>query len=87
MDLSLFSVPPFFLPDTWWISHMRTNELYPTTSQRKLHWYQYRLRTLFVLMLLVGIGMSWLATSIRDREDNGRRQKPLEEGGWWGRTI
>jgi hypothetical protein len=31
----------------------------------KLRWYQYRLRSLFVLTLLVSVGMSWVATTIR----------------------
>ena len=39
---------------------METKSL-PTTGQKppKLRWYQWRLRSLFILTLLVAIGMSW----------------------------
>ena len=31
-----------------------------TTPKPKRRWFQYSLRTLLVLMLLVGVGMSWV---------------------------
>ena len=45
----------------------------PTAEQKppKLRWYQWRLRSLFLLTLLVAIGMSWLAVEMQDE----RKQK------------
>ena len=40
---------PFFLPAA-------------EKKRPRLRWYQYRLRSLFVLTTLVAIGMSWLPT-------------------------
>jgi hypothetical protein len=40
-------------------------------KQPKLRWYQWRLRSLFILTLLVAIGMSWLTVTIQ----NQRKQK------------
>ena len=42
---------------------------FPTaeTKHHKLRWYQWRLRTLFLLTLLVAIGMSWLTVTMRDQ--------------------
>jgi hypothetical protein len=63
--------------------------------RRKLRWYQYRLRSLCLLTLVVAIGMSYVAVKMRD----GRRQKAaaeaiLKTGGtvesettWLGRIL
>jgi hypothetical protein len=47
---------------------METDPL-PTaeTPKTKLRWYQYSLRSLFVLTTLVAIGMSWVATKIQQK--------------------
>ncbi|MGA7701746.1 MAG: hypothetical protein WCB27_19235, partial [Thermoguttaceae bacterium] len=49
----------------------------PTAAQKppKLRWYQWRLRSLFILTLLVAIGMSWLTVTIQ----NQRKQKAAAE--------
>ena len=49
----------------------------PTAERKppKLRWYQWRLRSLFVLTLLVAIGMSWLTVTMR----NQRKQKAAAE--------
>jgi hypothetical protein len=51
---------------------METDPL-PTAEQKppRLRWYQWRLRTMFILTLFVAIGMSCIAVEIRD----GKRQK------------
>ena len=36
-----------------------------TVPKLKRRWPQYSLRTLLVLMLLVGIGMSWLGVKVK----------------------
>ncbi|MFZ1933349.1 MAG: hypothetical protein WAU84_06360, partial [Thermoguttaceae bacterium] len=54
---------------------MTANEPQPPAPPYKLRWYQWRLRTLFVLTLLVAIGMSWLAVTIQ----NQRKQKAAAE--------
>ena len=41
----------------------------------KLRWYQWRLRSLFVLTLLVAVAMSWLTVMMR----NQRKQKAAAE--------
>jgi hypothetical protein len=33
----------------------------------KLRWYQWRLRTMFLLTLLVAVGMSWLTVTIQSQ--------------------
>ena len=37
----------------------------PAAPPPKLRWYQYRLRSLLLLMLLVSLGMSWLAVKMK----------------------
>jgi hypothetical protein len=37
----------------------------PAQPDNKLRWYQYRLRSLFVLTLLVSLGMSWVAVKMQ----------------------
>ena len=46
-----------------------------TEKPSKLRWYQWRLRSLFILTLLVAVGMSWLTVEMR----NERRQKAAAE--------
>jgi internalin A len=41
----------------------------------KLRWYQWRLRSLFLLILMVAMGMSWLTVTIQ----NQRKQKAAVE--------
>ena len=41
----------------------------------RLRWFQYRLRTLFIVMLLASIGMSWVAT----RMQKAKRQRAAIE--------
>jgi hypothetical protein len=55
---------------------METDSL-PTAEQKppKLRWYQWRLRSLFILTLLVAIGMSYLAVTMQ----NQRKQKAAAE--------
>jgi Leucine-rich repeat (LRR) protein len=43
---------------------------------KKLRWYQYRLRSLLLLMLFVAIGMSWFAAKKQQAE---RQRKAVEE--------
>jgi hypothetical protein len=43
----------------------------PTTTKPRRRWFQFRLRTLLVLMLLACIGMSWFAMKMRQ----ARRQR------------
>ncbi len=62
---------------------MTASEPQPAAPYPKLRWYQWRLRSLFILTLLVAIGMSWLTVTMRDQ----RRQKVAAEairkaGGW-----
>lgn len=48
----------------------------PTTEKPpKLHWYQWRLRLLFILVLLAAIGMSWLTVEMQ----NERKQYQAAE--------
>ena len=50
-------------------------EALPTAEPPKLRWFQYRLRSLFLLTLLVAIGMSWVAVTMRKQ----RKQKAAAE--------
>jgi Leucine-rich repeat (LRR) protein len=52
-----------------------TAALQPTEPYLKLRWYQYSLRTLFLLTLVVAIGMSWLTVTMQ----NQRKQKAVAE--------
>jgi hypothetical protein len=47
----------------------------PEAPARKLRWFQYSLRSLFLLVFLVSIGMSWVAVKI----ERARRQKEAVE--------
>jgi hypothetical protein len=48
---------------------------HPATTKRKLRWYQYSLRSLFILSFLVAIASSWLAVEMRQ----AKRQKEAVE--------
>jgi hypothetical protein len=56
----------------------------PTTEKPpKLRWYQWRLRSLFILTLLVAIGMSWLTVTIREqRRQQAAAAEITKAGGW-----
>lgn len=54
---------------------MTASEPQPVTPSPKLRWYQFRLRSLFILTLLVAIGMSYVAVTIQ----NQRKQKAAAE--------
>ncbi len=41
----------------------------------RLRWYQFRLRSLFILMILASIGMSWIGIKLQD----ARRQREIVE--------
>jgi hypothetical protein len=45
----------------------------PTAEQPapKLRWFQYRLRSLFILTTLVAIGCSWLTVTIQSQRKGG----------------
>jgi hypothetical protein len=60
----------------------------PPTTERpaKLRWYQWRLRSLFVLTLLVAIGMSWLATTIQNQRKQSLFAIEIIKGGGGART-
>ena len=46
------------------------------SSKPRRRWFQYSLRTLLLLMLLVSIGMSWVAV----RMQRARRQREAVKG-------
>ncbi len=50
----------------------------------KLRWYQYRLRSLFILTTLVAIVCSWLSVEIQSERRQGAAAKAIEKAG--GRT-
>ena len=54
---------------------MQIDSLPVAAKQPKLRWYQWTLRSLFLLTLFVAIGMSWLATTIQEQ----RRQKAVAD--------
>ena len=61
----------------------------------KLRWFQYRLRSLFILTFLVAIACSWLTVTIRDQRKQGAVAKEIERDGrvtvseptWLGRLL
>jgi len=48
----------------------------PHPPEHKLRWYQYSLRSLFVLMILVAIACSWYATEMQKA---AKRRAAIEE--------
>lgn len=61
---------------------MDTGESQPAPPEPKLRWYQYRLRSLFVLTLMVAIACSWLATTMqRQRREYAAAEAIKKAGG------
>ena len=64
-------------------------------SQPKLRWFQYRLRSLFLLTLVVAIGMSWLTVTMRNQRQQKAAAEAIEKAGgvvtaeptWLGKTL
>jgi hypothetical protein len=69
----------------------------PTAAQKpqKLRWFQWRLRSLFVLTLLVAIGMSWLTVTIQCQRKQKAAAEIITNGGgtvssrptWLGKLL
>src|SRR2546430_1241064 len=51
--------------------------------KRKRRWLQYRLRSLLILMLILGIGMTWLV-AVKKKADKQRAivEQIQKDGGW-----
>jgi hypothetical protein len=73
-----------------------TTDPAPTDNKPpKLRWYQYRLRSLFVLTLLVAVGMSWLTVTMRDQRKQKAAAEAIEKAGgevafeptWLGKLL
>ena len=64
-------------------------------KQPKLRWFQYSLRSLFLLTLVVAIGMSWLAVTMRNQRQQTRVARAIERAGgsvasertWLGKLL
>jgi hypothetical protein len=52
-----------------------------TTTKPRRRWFQFRLRTLIVLMLLVSIGMSWFAMKMQQARRQRAAVNALVESG------
>jgi hypothetical protein len=75
---------------------MQTDSL-PTaeTKQPKRRWYQYSLRSLFLLTLLVALGMSWLTVTMRSQRQQKAAAEAIEKAGgtvnyettWLGKLL
>ncbi|HEV3417229.1 MAG TPA: hypothetical protein VG056_10460, partial [Pirellulales bacterium] len=50
---------------------MQAESLHAHPPQRRLRWFQYRLRSWLVLMLLAGVGMNWLV-AVKNRAERQR---------------
>jgi hypothetical protein len=61
-----------------------TEEPQPAPPEPKLRWYQYRLRSLFVLTFLVAVGMSCVATT---RDWQRRHREMVEAIGSMGGRV
>ena len=55
----------------------------PAAPYPKLRWYQFRLRSLFLLTLLVAIGMSWLAVTIQNQRKQKAAAEEIEKADGW----
>ena len=64
---------------------MESPNPHPATPHEKLRWYQYRLRTLFLLTLLVSIGMSWVEVTIQGYKRQRDAAVAIEKAG--GRIV
>jgi hypothetical protein len=56
-------------------SKRKKTNICDSTSQQKLRWYQYRLRSLFILTFLVSVFMSWFTVKL----NQAKRQKAAIE--------
>ena len=64
-------------------------------TQHKLRWYQYSLRSLFVLTLVVAVACSWLTVTMRDQRKQKAAAEAIEKAGgevqleptWLGRIL
>jgi hypothetical protein len=75
---------------------MKTDPL-PATEKKppKLRWYQWRLRSMFILTLVVAIGMSWIAVTMRHQRRQKAAAEEIEKAGgsvqcestWLGRLM
>ena len=63
-------------------SSMKTNPL-PAAEKKppKLRWFQYSLRSLFLLTLLVAIGMSWLTVTMQSQRKQKAAAEAIEAAG------
>jgi hypothetical protein len=56
----------------------------PTADQPpKLRWFQYRLRSLFVLTTLVAVGCSWLTVTMQNQRRQKAAAEAIEKAGGW----
>lgn len=54
----------------------------PTTEKPpKLRWYQWRLRSMFILTLLVAIGMSYVAVEMRGQRKQHQAAEAITKAG------
>ena len=51
------------------------------TPKFRLRWYQYRLRSLLILMVLVSLGMSWFAVKMQQAKRQGEAVKQIKKLG------
>ena len=75
---------------------METDSL-PTAEKKqpKLRWFQYSLRSLFLLTLLVAIGMSWLTVTMQNQRKQKAAAEAIEKAGgtvgteptWLGKLL
>jgi len=65
---------------------MTASEPQPAAPYPKLRWYQWRLRSLFLLTLLVAVGMSWFAVRMqraREQQAAARELNKFEDAFVW----
>jgi hypothetical protein len=63
------------------VMNMATSQ--PESPARKLRWFQYSLRSLLLLVLLVSLGMSWVAVRMkRTRQQDEAVEEITKFGGW-----
>jgi hypothetical protein len=56
------------------------------TKQPKLRWYQYSLRSLFLLTTLVAIGMSYVAVTMKNQRQQKAAAEAIEKAGGSAKT-
>jgi hypothetical protein len=62
---------------------MQTDPSPTAEKPPKLRWYQYRLRSLFVLTTLVAVGMSWLTVTMQNQRKQKAAAEAIEKAGGW----